>query len=205
MDKPTQIRSLLRSIAGTDKPSLSFRLMEVVGVDGDLCRAKIDDFEIPDIRLSSIDGGSENGLLVVPAKGSIILVADISCGNLRELCAVGYSEVESIRFHQGKTTVTADAEGAAVEVGGSKLRIEDDRITFNDGANHGLVKVEELKRSLESLKTYCETLKEAVSAGIKAVGAGTAANGTTGATTFDTAMAAASIRLEEMENDKITH
>ena len=205
MDKPTKIRSLLRSIAGTDKPSFSFRLMEVVGVDGDLCRAKIDDFEIPDIRLSSINGGSENGLLVIPAKGSIILVADISCGNLRELCAVGYSEVESIRFHQGKTTITADAEEATVEVGGSKLRIEDDRITFNDGANHGLVKVEELKRSLESIKTYCETLREAVFAGIGAVGDGAAASGTTGATTFDTAMAAALIQLEELGNDKITH
>ncbi len=205
MDKPTQIRSLLRSIAGTDKPSFSFRLMEVVGVDGDLCRAKIDDFEIPGIRLSSVDGGSENGLLVVPARGSIILVADISCGNLRELCAIGYSEVESVRFHQGKTTMTADAEGATVEVGGSRLRIEDDKITFNDGANHGLVKAGELKRSLESLKSYCETLKQAVSSGLAAVGAGAAANGTTGATIFDTAMAAASVRLEELENDKVTH
>ena len=71
MDKPTQIRSLLRSIAGTDRPSFSFRLMEVVGVDGDLCRAKLGDLEIPGIRLSSIDGGSENGLLVVPARGSM--------------------------------------------------------------------------------------------------------------------------------------
>lgn len=205
MDKSTQIRSLLRSIAGTDKPLFNFRLMEVVGVDGDLCRAKIDDFEIPDIRLSSIDGGSKNGLLVVPAKGSIILVADISCGNLRELYTIGYSEVESIRFHQGKTTVTADAEGATVEVGGSKLRIEGGKMMFNDGANHGLVKVGELKLSLESIKTYCETLKEAVSAGFDAVGIGTAANGTAGAGTFDTVMAAASIRLEELENDKILH
>ena len=205
MDKPTQIRDLLRSIAGTDKPLFSFRLMEVVGVDGDLCRAKMGDFEIPDIRLSSIDGGSENGLLVVPAKGSIILVADISCGNLRELCTIGYSEIESIRFHQGKTTVTANADGATIEVGGSKLRVEDGRITFNDGANRGLVKAEELKRSLESLKSYCETLKQAISSGLTAVGAGPAANGTTGATAFDTAMAAASIRLEEMENDKVIH
>ncbi len=205
MDKPTQIRDLLRSIAGTDKPLFSFRLMEVVGIDGDLCRAKMDDFEIPDIRLSSIDGGSENGLLVVPAKGSIILVADISCGNLRELCAIGYSEIESIRFHQGKTTVTANANGTTVEVGSSKLHVEDGKIIFNDGANHGLVKVEELKRSLESLKSYCETLKQAVSSGLTAVGAGPSANGTTGATAFDTAMAAASIRLEEMENDKVIH
>ena len=205
MDKTTQIRSLLRSIAGTDKPSFSFRLMEVVGTDGDLCRAKIDDFEIPGIRLSSIDGGSENGLLVVPAKGSIILVADISCGDLRELCAIGYSEIESIRFHQGRTTVSADAEVVTVEVGGSKLRIEDGRMMFNDGANRGLVKVEDLERSLESIKTYCETLTQAVSSGLTAVGAGTAANGATGATAFDTAMATASIRIEEMENDKVTH
>lgn len=205
MDKTTQIRSLLRSIAGTDKPSFSFRLMEVVGTDGDLCRAKIDDFEIPGIRLSSIDGGSENGLLVVPAKGSIILVADISCGDLRELCAIGYSEIESIRFHQGKTTIKADAGAVTVEVGGSKLRIEEDRMTLNDGANRGLVKVEDLERSLESIKTYCETLTQAVSSGLNAVGAGTAANGATGATAFDTAMAAASIRIEEMENDKIMH
>ena len=205
MDKTTQIRSLLRSIAGTDKPSFSFRLMEVVGIDGDLCRAKIDDFEIPDIRLSSIDGGSENGLLIVPAKGSIILVADISCGDLRELCVIGYSEIESIRLHQGKTTIKADAEVVTVEVGSSRLRIEDDRMMFNDGANRGLVKVEDLERSLESIKTYCETLTQAVSSGLNAVGAGTAANGATGATAFDTAMAAASIRIEEMENDKVTH
>lgn len=205
MDKTTQIRNLLRSITGTDKPTFSFRLMEVVGVDGDLCRAKIDDFEIPDIRLSSIDGGSKNGLLVVPAVGSVILVADISCGNLRELCAVGYSEIASVRYHQGRTTVMADANGVRIEVGGSKVRIEEDRIVFNDGGNHGLVKGEELQRSLESIKTYCETLTEAVAAGLRAVGAGTAANGATGAGAFDTAMSGAAIRIEPMENDKITH
>lgn len=205
MDKPTQIRSLLRSIAGTDRPSFDFRLMEVVGVEGDLCRARIDNLEIPDIRLSSIPGGAENGLLVVPAKGSIILVADISCGNLRELCAIGYSEIESVRFHQGRTTLTADAEGATLECGGSRVRIEDDKVTFNDGGNGGLVKIEALERSLESLKSYCETLGQAVSAGLNAVGAGTAANGAAGAGAFDTAMASASIRIEAMENDKITH
>ena len=205
MDKTTQIRSLLRSIAGTDKPSFGFRLMEVVGVEGDLCRAKIDDFELPDIRLSSIPSGSENGLLVVPARGSIILVADLSCGNLRELCAIGYSEVESVRFHQGKTTLMADAEGATVEVGSSRMRIEDSKVTFNNGDNGGLVKIEALERSRESLKSYCEQLKQAVSSGLNSVGAGTAANGATGATAFETAMSAAAIRIEDLENSKITH
>ena len=132
-------------------------------------------------------------------------MADISCGNLRELCAIGYSEVESVRFHQGKTTLTADAEGATLETGGSRMRIEDDKITFNDGGNGGLVKIEALERSLESLKNYCETLQQAVSAGLNAVGTGTAANGAAGAGAFDTAMASVSIRIEAMENDKIMH
>ncbi|MCM1351339.1 MAG: hypothetical protein NC250_01220 [Alistipes senegalensis] len=205
MDKSTQIRSLLRSIAGTDKPSFSFRLMEVVGVDGDLCRAKIDDFEIPDIRLSSIDGGSENGLLIVPAEGSIILVADISCGNLRELCAIGYSEIASIRFHQGDTTLSADGRQVEITVGNSKITLENNKIQFNEGAHAGLVKVRELEQSLESIKSYCETLTQAVSSGLKAVGAGAAANGPTGAAAFDSGMTTASIRLEKLENDKITH
>lgn len=237
MDKATQIRSLLRSIAGTDKPLFSFRLMEVVEIDGDLCRAKIDDFEIPDIRLSSIDGGSENGLLIVPAEGSIILVADISCGNLRELCAVGYSEIALIRFHQGDTTLSTDGRQVEITVGNSKAKVEEERIEltigqssarmekgrtalavgtskitledgktqFNEGANAGLVKVGELERSLESIKNYCEMLTQAVSSGLKAVGAGTAANGATGATAFDTAMSTASIQLEELANDKVTH
>ncbi len=159
MDKTTRIRSLLRSIAGTDKAVFDFRLLEVTAVDGDLCRAKLGDLEIPDIRLSSVAGGSENGVLAVPAVGSVILAADLSCGNLREMNVVACSEVESIRYHQGKTTLTADAEGVTVEVGDSKLRIEDGKITFNDGDNHGLVKVEELTKKLNTLEQEINDLK----------------------------------------------
>lgn len=205
MDTTTKIRDLLRSITGTDRPTFDFRLMEVVSVDGDLCRAKMGDFELPDIRLSSIGGGSENGLLVVPAVGSVILVADISCGTLRELNAIGYSEVESIRFHQGKTTITATAEAADMTVGDSKVHIEDGQVRFNEGDNGGLVKIEEARQTFQSIKTYCETMKEAVAKGIAAVGAGEAANGATGATAFEGAMASALITIEDMENKQVTH
>lgn len=235
MDKTTQIRSLLRAIAGTDRPSFSFRLMEVVGVDGDLCRAKIDDFEIPDIRLSSIDGGSENGLLVVPAEGSIILVADISCGNLRELCAIGYSEVASIRFHQGDTTLTADGGHATVEIGDSKatmekdrieltvgrstarlekdrtelavgaseVRIEDGGIRFNDGANHGLVKVEELTIKLNTLEQEINDLKSVFLKWKPVPQDGGAALQIAASTWAGTQLN--TTQRQELENDKITH
>ena len=203
MDKPTQIRDLLRSIAGTDKPLFSFRLMEVVGVDGDLCRAKMGDFEIPDIRLSSIDGGSENGLLVVPAKGSIILVADLSCGSLRELCVIGYSEVESVRCHRGKTTLTADAEGVTVEVGSSKLRVEDGKITFNDGANHGLVKVEELTKKLNALEQKINDLKSVLFNWRPVAQDGGASLQIAAATWIGRQMN--TTQRQELENDKVTH
>ena len=205
MDTTTKIRDLLRSITGTNRPTFDFRLMEVVSVDGDLCRAKIGDFEIPDIRLSSIGGGSENGLLVVPAVGSVILVADISCGTLRELNAIGYSVVESIRFHQGETTITAAAETVDVTVGSSKVHIEDGLVRFNEGDNGGLVKVEEARETFQSIKSYCETMKAAIAQGIAAVGAGEAANGATGAAAFEGAMASAEITIENMENEKVTH
>lgn len=205
MDKSSKIRELLRKVSGTDKPLFNFRLMEVVSVDGDLCTAKIDEFEIPDIRLTSIEGGSENGILITPSVGSIVTVADLSCGELRELAVVGYSEIDSIRMHKGSTTVTMDGKAVDIEVGGSTVHVEDGKIQFNGEDNGGLVKIEELRQSLQSLQTYCETMKEAVSAGISAVGAGTAANGATGAGAFDTAMASAKIQIENMENSKVTH
>ncbi len=224
MDKTSRIKELLRSITGTDRPSFGFRLMEVVAVEGDLCRAKIDNLEIPDVRLSSIRYGSENGLLITPAEGSVILVADISCGNLRELCAVAYSEIESVRFHQGDTTVTADAERAEVTVGESSVAVEDESITLrkgessvvvegngvviNGGENNGLVKIGELRKALKSLKDYCETLTTAVYKGLEDVGIGTSANGTVGAGSFKTKMGTISITYDEngsMENSKVKH
>lgn len=205
MEKTTQIRALLRAITGTDRPVCDFHLMEVVEVKGDLCQARLGDLLLPDIRLAAIGGGSENGLRLVPALGSIILVADRSGGALRELHVVGYSEIASIRYHQGRTTLVADAEGAEVSVGDTRVRVSDGRIQFDEGDNGGLVKIDELRRTLESLRNYCETLKAAVSAGIGAVGVGASANGGTGAAAFEEAMAAATIRIEDMENEKVTH
>lgn len=204
MDQTTRIRGLLRTITGTDRPVFDFRLMEVVAVEGDRCRARLGELEIPGIRLATIGGGSEKGLLVTPAVGSIILVADLSCGALRELNAVGYSEIASIRFHQGKTTLEADGKAVTATVGGSCVRIEDGEVTFDEGTNGGLVKIEELRQSLESLKGYCEQLKMAITAGITKVGTGPA-DGPGGAAAFEGAMAGAAIRIENMENEKVKH
>lgn len=205
MDKSSRIKELMRKISGTDKPLFHFRLMEVVSVEGDLCTAKIDEFEIPDIRLAVIEGGSENGLLVTPKAGSIVIVADLSCGELRDLAVIGYSEIESFRIQRQDTTVTLNGKTMSIKVGSSTIHVEDGKIHFNGGNNGGLVKIEELRTSFNNLKAFCETMQKAVSAGFNAVGTGTAANGTTGAGAFDSAMSQAKIQIENMENPKITH
>lgn len=205
MDKNSKVRELLRKITGTDTPLFNFRLMEVVSVDGDLCTAKLGEFEIPDIRLSPIEGGSENGILIIPAIGSIVIVADLSCGQLRELFVMGYTEIDSVRIHKGTTTVMLNNKTVDIQTGSSMLHMEDGKIQFNGEENGGLVKISELRNSLNSLKTYCETLKGAVSSGLNAIGAGTAANGATGAGAFDAAMASLEIQIENMENKKVTH
>lgn len=205
MDKTTRIRALLRSIAGTERTRCAFRLMEVTKVDGDCCRARIGGFELGGIRLASIAGGADEGLLLTPAVGSIVLVADLSDGELRELNAIGYSAIDALRYHRGSTTVVADTEAITLTVGDTTLRVEDGAIRLGGKDHGGLVQVEELQKSLRSLKTYCETLRAAISDGLNGVGTGTAASGEKGAKAFASKMSGAAIKLEKMENTNVTH
>lgn len=80
---------------------------------------------------------------------------------------------------------------------------EVEEVRIMGGQMGGLVKVEELKKSLESLKSYCESLKRAVSSGFSAVGAGGSANGATGRATFESEMGTKSIEIEDLENKKV--
>ena len=84
MDNASKIKQLLQQITGTEQSVFLFRPMEVVSVEGDTCRARLDELEIPGIRLAAIEGGADGGLLLKPATGSIVLVADLSCGELRD-------------------------------------------------------------------------------------------------------------------------
>ncbi len=91
--------------------------MEVVAVEGDTCRARLGELEIPGIRLAAIEGGASGGLLLKPAVGSIVLVADLSCSELRECAVVGYSEIESLTYRHGDTSVEADGNAVSVAAG----------------------------------------------------------------------------------------
>lgn len=67
MDNASKIKQLLQQITGTEQSVFLFRPMEVVSVEGDTCRARYNELEIPGIRLAAIEGGADGGLLLKPA------------------------------------------------------------------------------------------------------------------------------------------
>ena len=199
MDNASKIKQLLQQITGTEQSVFLFRPMEVVSVEGDTCRARYNELEIPGIRLAAIEGGADGGLLLKPATGSIVLVADLSCGELRECSVIGYSEIEALTYRHGDTTVTMNGSNVSATVGRMQLKVTADGVEINGGKQGGLVLAAALRRSLESVQRYCETMRTAVAAGLTGVGIGAAANGGTGAGIFSEQMAAATISLEDLE------
>ena len=181
MDNASKIKQLLQQITGTEQSVFLFRPMEVVSVEGDTCRARYNELEIPGIRLAAIEGGADGGLLLKPAPGSIVLVADLSCGELRECSVIGYSEIEALTYRHGDTTVTMNGSNVSATVGRMQLKVTADGVEINGGKQGGLVLAAALRRSLESVQRYCETMRTAVAAGLTGVGIGAAANGGTGA------------------------
>ena len=143
MDKYSQIAALLREITGTGKPCFAFWLMEVVSVDGDTCSARIGDLVIPGIRLSPVKKGAEKGLLITPAGGSSVLVADLSAGTMRELAVIGFTEIAAIELHVGESS--ARFTGKAIEI--------------NGGSNNGLANVKELTGRLNLIERDINALK----------------------------------------------
>ncbi|MCD8080186.1 MAG: hypothetical protein LUF04_07185 [Bacteroides sp.] len=206
MNKTSQIRSLIRHIAGTEKPLHTFWLMEVVSVKGDVCVAKMDDFEVPNIRLSAIEGGSEKGLLITPSVGSIVLVADLSGGTLRQLAVVGFSQIDSVRLHQGQTTIYTDKETVTVEVGNSQVEISEGVISFNGGKLGGMVVIEQLTNKINELIRAFNTHTHTIPAfGVSATGTQTAQSNPAPLPVPVPDATHTEVSIKDYEDDKIVH
>lgn len=177
MSKERECATKLRAIVGKE-PFQTF-VAKVTKVDGATCTVQrlFDDMELEEVRLNCHSTENE-GVVIVPETGSMVLITSIDgrCWFVSQC-----SKVEKI---------TIDAN---------------DKIIFNGGNNNGLVKIEELKRNLNSLKNYVEAMASAVSTAFSAVGVGTAASGPNGQTVFITDMELRSINFEDMEDTKITH
>lgn len=134
MDRSKEIRELLKDITGGG--GLPFVIGEVVSVESETCTVKVADrVTVGDVRLNASADGNEGNILVKPAVGSMVLMSDLSGGDLRELVVTAWSEID---------TVTVRFKGDVV---------------INGGENDGLVKVIELTEKLNNIEKDINTLK----------------------------------------------
>jgi len=96
-----EIKEIIRKIAGTDVGGDIFFNAKVIEVNGETCTIEYAGLQIDKVRLSAVVDGNENNLLIVPKKNSMVLVADLSEGNLRDLVLMGWTEIESISINGG--------------------------------------------------------------------------------------------------------
>ena len=178
MDRSKEIKEVIKSIAGV--PGMMFVMGKVESVGDETCSVKIADrLVINDVRLNASADGNADNILIKPKVGSMVMMADLSGGELRSLVVISFSALDSM-------TVRFDGE-----------------VVINGGENEGLVKVKELTDKLNAIENDINNLKSIFSswgpvvydggASLKAAAASWAAQ--TLATTSQ----------KDIENDMIKH
>lgn len=127
MDKSKEIKEAIKSIVGV--PGMMFVIGKVESVGDETCSVKIADrLVINDVRLNASADGNADNILIKPKVDSMVLMADLSGGELRSLVVISFSALESM---------TVKFEGEVV---------------INGGENEGLVKVVELTEKLNAIE-----------------------------------------------------
>lgn len=133
------IKEYIRQVAENNSRDLT--VAKVVAVNGRECEVQPLDGSaaMKHVRLNA-DIKGDQGIVVEPAKGSVVLVAHIS---ENDHVVVMCSEVERVK----------------VVVGQSSYEIKDDVILFNDGDNDGVVNIKPLVKKLNALEDDLNSLK----------------------------------------------
>ena len=187
----SKIAQAIRTIAGVTAGGASIFPAEVKQTDGMTCSVLIGELELTDVRLRAVVNNEQDQLLLTPKQGSKVLVADLSGGDLRDLCVIQFSEIETIDLTVGKT----------------KLHIEDDKIEMNDGNLGGLIKIQDLTDKLNDLTQTVNSLINSYNAHthiVSTTGTAVKQEGTAAPTT-STATTAQTFNKSDYEDTKITH
>lgn len=202
---------------------------------GRTCKAEIGNIIYENILLYSVENPDLKGFVFIPAVDSIVLVSRVGTDRMfvesfSEIDKVIFTlndlelvvdadnidlrkgekvsihiDAEKLEVVNDKVVVTGGADILTVAVDGSTIEVKPDEILFNGGDLGGLVKIEELKKNLDSLKSFVEAIHSALPSAFSAVGAALASNGALGATAYNGSMAGQIIRFEDMENEKVKH
>lgn len=101
-DDLREIKRCIRELGGAGCRNGMFVAGEVAGVSGETCKVKVGELEIEDVWLTGVHDQKEKSLVVTPKVGSMVMMADLSGGEMRQMMVVGYTEVESIVVNGGE-------------------------------------------------------------------------------------------------------
>lgn len=161
MSRTQEIKEAIRAIIGKGNGGSLFLVGEVKSVDGESCTVDVAGLEIDEVRLTAVNDGGDGKLLITPKEGSMVLLADMSGGTLRDLAMVGFTNVE-------------------------KIEATCDSIELNGGGNGGLVNIEALTQKINELvQAFNSHTHPVETKGTAAAQAGTAAPTTSPAQTLN--------------------
>lgn len=94
MTKEQQIKESLRKIVGAKQVPLF--TATVSSVSGNTCTVKVGTIELEKVRLTAAETDGNDTIIIEPAANSIVLVADLSGGDYRDLAVVQYGVIKDI-------------------------------------------------------------------------------------------------------------
>lgn len=178
MGKIQDIKEAIRTIVGKGNGGSLFLVGEVKSVEGESCTVDVAGLEIDEVRLTAVNDGADGKLLLTPKEGSIVLLADMSGGTLRDLAVVGFTNVEKIEATIGQ-------------------------ITLNGGDNGGLVNIKDLTNKLNNLEKDINKLKQAFTTWVPVPQDG-GSSLKAGVASW-AAQQLVQTQVSDIEDDKITH
>lgn len=140
----SEAANYIRQIAGS--PEARLILAKVDAVNGRTCDVSPIGSAAPykNVRLHALIN-SDNGLLVTPAVGSDVLIAERTA---TDAAVVMYSEIDKIEFKIGDISFAADSEG----------------IVFNEGVkNSFLTDINQLVNKLNAIESDINSIKQVFS------------------------------------------
>ncbi len=113
---------------------------KVLSTSDNLVQCEVDGVEIPDVLLRPVESGSNMAVMIVPKKGSYVLIAEIDRGGRYVVVGVDQAEKVLIKVED----YTLDVLQSGIELNGS--------------GHDGLVKVKQLVGKLNNLENRFNTL-----------------------------------------------
>ena len=185
-DRKQEIRDFLIGLQ-----QIQTYLATVTSVDADqrTCSVEIEEVEYEDVRLYSVADAELKGFVTLPKIGSQVLVSRI--GNSNEMFVSMFSVVDGVILTIG--------EKMELKIKDNEVYLNSDKIVFNGGENHGMVKVKELTDKINKLEKQCNDILTTLQGITIVPNAGLAFK------PIFTMAPLVTTQQADIENDKITH